>query len=85
MRPIVHLEDLPDDARIAAKAALPVGVAQHEHGIGAVTIVTLPEGPARHRPDAEEIEVVPRDNARRDAFRLAAPEQHEPHVVILDD
>ena len=41
VRPIVHLEDLADDARIAAKAALPVGVAQHEHGIGAMAIVVL--------------------------------------------
>ena len=50
-----------------------------------MTIVVLPEGPPRHRPDAEEIEVVPRDNARRDALGLAASEQDEPHVVVLDD
>ncbi len=85
VRPIVHLEDLADDARVGAEAALPVGIREHQDGIGAVLIVAFAERPPGHGRHAEEVEVVPGDDASSQPFRLALAEQHEPHVVILDD
>ena len=39
MRAIVHLEDLSNDARIAAELGAPVGVAEDQHRLGALHIV----------------------------------------------
>ena len=81
MRPIVHLEDAADDRRVAAEAALPVLVAQHQDGRCARLLVRVLERTPERRPHAEHVEEVRGDDARGDALGLRAAEQDEPHVV----
>jgi hypothetical protein len=58
VRPVVHFEHLTNDRGVSAELALPIGVAEHQHCVGALVIVGLDEGAAHDRLDAERIEEV---------------------------
>ena len=62
--PIVHLEHLADDVRIAAEAGAPVGVAEDQHRLGAGQIVGGDERAADDRLDAQQVEEVVRRRRR---------------------
>ncbi len=84
MRPVVHLEHLADNVGVAAELGAPVGVAQHQDRLGAAHVVRRHERAADHRLDAEQIEEVRRHHAGVDAIGLAAVDQIEVHLVVLD-
>ena len=85
VRPVVHLEDLPDDARVAAEALPPVRVAEHQHRLGPEIVVAVAERPAVERLHAEHVEEVRRHHPGQHAVRLAPVEQGERHAVVLDE
>ena len=83
--PVVHLKDAANDRRIAAEAALPVGVTQHQHRRRAWTFVRVLKRAAEGGLHAKHVEEVRGDDAGRHAFGLGAAEQDEPHAVELGD
>ena len=85
VRPVVHLEHLPDDARVAAEALLPVREAEDEHRLRAEIVVAVPERAAVQRLHAEHVEEVRRHHPGEHAVRLAAVEQGERHPVVLHE
>ena len=84
MRTVIHLEDLADDVRIAAELRAPVGVAEDQHGLSPFDIVGSDEAAANDRPDTEQVEEVVSTTPVIDAIRLAAVDQVEVHLVVLD-
>ena len=84
VRPVVHLEHLPDDVPVAAELALPVRVADDQHRRRARLVVVGHERAAEDRLDAEDAEEVRRDHAGVDAIGLAALQQVEIHLVEFD-
>jgi hypothetical protein len=82
---IVHLDAAADDLGISLERALPVLVAQDQRSTCLCGIVRRDERSSKQWADAQRVEVIPRDDARRDARRLPSSEEDEVHVVILDD
>ena len=84
MNPVVHLESLPHDRRIAAQAVHPEPIAQHQHRLGARLVLAGAEGAASQRAHAEHVEEVRGDDAGLDPAGLALPQENEGHGVVLD-
>ena len=85
MNPVVHLERLPHDRRIAAQAVHPEPVAQHQHRLGAWLVLAGAEGASSQRAHAEHVEEVGRDDAGLHPAGLPLPEENEGHGVVLDE
>ena len=84
VRTVIHLEHLADDVGIAAELGPPISMAQDQHRLRPLVIVCANERAADQRLDAEHVEEVGRDDARRDPIGFAATEQVEAHLVELD-
>ena len=84
MGPVVHLEHLADDPGVAAELGAPVGVAEHQHRLGALQVVRRDKGAANQRLDAEQVEKVGRDDPGIHPVGLTAVDQIEVHLVVLD-
>ena len=70
--PAVHHDLLTEDAGIRAKAAAPVTVAQHRHGMAALNqVVGRGEHAAYRSADAQDRKVVAGDKIGSDQFRAA--------------
>ena len=73
-RMVIQTNSLIQHARIAAKAPLPVAIAQHCNGVGfGRDIVGLLEHPAQRRPHAEQLKIVPRYQLSDSTLGLAVP------------
>jgi hypothetical protein len=62
----LHLEQAPDNARIAAEPPLPIAMADHRHGFA----IPLGQRPAQDRVDAEHGVVITRDQLRQRELRF---------------
>ena len=71
-RDLVDLDRLPDDARIAAVAALPETVPDQHHGLGVLSAVLFPEVAPEGRGLSEESEHIGRHQRARGAFGRTA-------------
>ena len=85
MRPVVHLEHFAHDIRVAALVALPVFVAQNQHGGRVHPVVGGNEGAAQQRLHAQHIEEIGGDYRGLHALGGGFPHQQEVHRVMLHD
>ena len=82
---VVHGERLVHHRRVAAEAPDPVFITEHQHGRRARLFILRTKRAAKERLHAEHVKVVPRNNSRFHAFRLAASQENEIHVVVFDE
>ncbi len=85
VRFVVHAEHFADHGGIAAEAAQPVFVAEEKDGRGARFFVVGGKISADQRLGAEDVEIIPGDNAGFHLLRFGAAEEDELHVVVLND
>ena len=83
MDPVVHLELLAHNARIAAEGFLPIAVTQHQHGLGADLVLALAESTTQMRVHAQHVEEVRRHDSGLNPLRLAPTQKREPHRMVL--
>src|SRR6185503_13562732 len=84
VRSIVHSEDGAHDISITVVTALPVFVAEHEHGVTTWLFVIWNEGSAEEWFHAEHVEEVCGDYTGLHPFRLVAAVEYEAHGMMLD-
>jgi hypothetical protein len=85
VNPVVHLERLADDGRVAAERRAPESVAQDEDRRCACLVFPRTERAPEDRLHAEDVEEVRRDHTRLHPSRLVLAEQDERHRVVVGD
>jgi len=68
---------------VAAIARLPIGIAQHQHGVGARHVVSGGKEATKVRPDAKQVEEMRGNHASPYFVRLLPIQQDERHLVVL--